>query len=164
MKAVKYRFEDGTAIGAGLAKCVSLLKKSEAKSKVVILLTDGEENIREIEPIDAAKAAKEFKIRVHTIAAGRLVSQIGGFFSQAFEIDTTELEKIAKITGGKFFKARDKKALEKVWQDIDRMEKTRMKSRLFLDAKDICAPVILAGIVLMGLGVLLGSTVLGGLP
>ncbi len=167
IRVVQVREEDGTAIGAGLAKAVALLSKSKARSKVVILLTDGQENVHRIEPVDAASAAKQFKIRVHTVAAGRYTyfqGPFGRLYKQEVPLDTSDLEEIARKTGGRFFRARDRKALEKVWSDIDKMEKTELKGRRWVDARDVGAPLLAWGVCLVFLGLLSGLFYPGGLP
>ncbi len=167
IQVVQVKEEDGTAVGAGLAKAVALLAKSKARSKVVVLLTDGQENIHRIEPREAALAAKQFKVRVHTVAAGRYAyfqGPFGGIFKREVRLDTSDLEEIARITGGKFFRARDRKALERVWADIDKMEKTELKGRHWVDARDVCAPLLAWGTCLVFLGLLSGLFYPGGLP
>ena len=167
IQAVRVREEDGTGIGAGLARAVALLAKSKARSRVVVLLTDGQENIHEIEPLEAGRAAEKFKVRVHTVAAVRYVyfrGPFGGVFKQEQELDTRDLEEIARMTGGRFFPARDRKALEKVWSDIDKMEKTKFKGRRWVDARDVGAPLLAWGIILVFLGLLSAVFYPGGLP
>ncbi len=167
IRTVHVKEEDGTAIGAGLARAVALLARSKAKSKVVILLTDGQENVHEIEPKEAALAAKRFHVRVHTVAAGRyqyFQGPFGGVFKQEVELDTTDLREIARITGGRFFRARDRKALEKVWSDIDKMEKSVLKGRRWVDARDAGLPLLLGGILLVFLAILTSLFYPGGLP
>ena len=126
--------EDMTAIGHGLATAVSRLKDSKAKSKVIILLTDGSNNAGEIAPITAAEIAKTFGIRVYTIAVGTIgeapypVQTAMGVRIQyvKVEIDEKILTQIAQITGGKYFRATNNKALKEIYQEIDQMEKTKM--------------------------------------
>ncbi len=127
--------EDGTAIGLGLANAVSRLKGSEAKSKVVILLTDGINNSGEIDPLTAADLAKTFGIRVYTIGVGRngeslLPIQDPRFGTRLLKVQTEIDEKvlitIAKKTGGAYFRAQDEKALREIFDQIDRLEKTEI--------------------------------------
>ncbi|MCL1934661.1 MAG: VWA domain-containing protein [Candidatus Azobacteroides sp.] len=126
--------EDGTAIGHGIATAVSRLKDSNAKSKVIILLTDGSNNRGEIAPITAAEIAKTFGIRVYTIAVGTIGEapypiqtamgvRIG---TMKVEIDEKILTQIAQTTGGLYFRATNNKALKEIYQEIDQMERTKM--------------------------------------
>jgi len=129
--------EDGTAIGLGLANAVSRLKDSEAKSKVVILLTDGENNRGEIAPITAAEIAKTFGIRVYTIGIGTMgtapypVQTPFGIQLRDIEvkIDERTLSEIANITDGKYFRATDNKTLVAVYKEIDRLERSKIENK-----------------------------------
>ena len=127
--------EDGTAIGMGLATAVNRLKDSEAKSKVIILLTDGRNNRGSIDPPTAAQAAQAFDIRIYTIGAGKHgvamfpVNDMMGrhYIPRKVEIDETMLRKIADMTGGKYFRATDRRSLESIYREIDTMERTEIK-------------------------------------
>tara|TARA_B100000809_G_scaffold145973_2_gene143551 strand:- start:828 stop:1817 length:990 start_codon:yes stop_codon:yes gene_type:complete len=133
-KDVKYGIiEDGTAIGLGLANAVNRLKESDAKSRVVILLTDGENNKGAIPPLTAADIAKEFNVRVYTIGVGTTgmapmpyKDQFGRTQYQEVpvKIDEDILTKIAERTGGKYFRATDNASLASVYEEIDQLEKT----------------------------------------
>ena len=134
-KDVKYGIiEDGTAIGLGLANAVNRLKESDAKSKVVILLTDGENNKGSIPPLTAADIAKEFNVRVYTIGVGKngTARMPAGkdFYGKTqyqqvpVKIDEEVLTKIAKNTGGRYFRATDKASLSSIYEEIDELEKT----------------------------------------
>ena len=131
--------EDGTAIGLGLANSVSRLKDSEAKSKVVILLTDGMNNRGEIAPVSAADIAKTYGIRVYTVGVGSLGTAPYPFKTPfgiqyqnvKVEIDEGVLQKIASMTGGKYFRATNNEKLREIYQEIDKMEKSR------IDVKEI---------------------------
>jgi len=131
--------EDGTAIGLGLANAVSRLKDSEAKSKVVILLTDGENNRGEIAPITAAEIAKTFGIRVYTIGVGTIgmapypIQTPFGVQIRDVEvkIDERTMTEIADITGGKYFRATDNKTLIAIYKEIDRLERTKIENKEF---------------------------------
>ena len=131
--------EDGTAIGLGLANAVSRLKDSEAKSKVVILLTDGENNRGEIAPITAAEIAKTFDIRVYTIGVGTIgtapypVQTPFGIQIRDVEvkIDEKTLQDIANITEGKYFRATNNKTLIEVYKEIDRLERSKIENKEF---------------------------------
>ncbi len=129
--------EDGTAIGLGLATAVNRLKESKAKSKVAILMTDGVNNSGFIEPQTAAELAKEYGVRVYTVGIGTngtaltpVAYNLDGSFQYAMtkvEIDEKLLKEIAKITGGKYFRATDNKKLVQIYQEIDQLEKTKVE-------------------------------------
>jgi len=131
--------EDGTAIGLGLANAVSRLKDSEAKSKVVILLTDGENNRGEIAPVTAAEIAKTYGIRVYTIGVGTIgtapypIQTPFGVQIRDVEvkIDERTLQEIATITDGKYFRATDNKTLIAIYKEIDRLERTKIENKEF---------------------------------
>jgi Ca-activated chloride channel family protein len=132
---VKYgMIEDGTAIGMGLATAVNRLKGSEAKSKVIILLTDGSNNMGSIPPVTAAEIAKQFDIRVYTVGIGTHgfakipVQTPFGVQYQNMPVDVDEgtLTKIANITGGKYFRATDNETLKHIYEQIDKMEKAKI--------------------------------------
>ncbi|MCX7861372.1 MAG: VWA domain-containing protein [Bacteroidales bacterium] len=134
-KSIKYGLlDDGTAIGDGLATAVARIKDSDAKSKVIILLTDGVNNAGSIDPYTAAEIAKTFGIRVYTIGVGSLgqapypVQTPFGTQLQMMkvEIDEPLLRKIADITGGKYFRATDNDKLRQIYNEIDQMEKTKL--------------------------------------
>jgi Ca-activated chloride channel family protein len=128
--------EDGTAIGMGLATAVNRIRSSESKSKVIILLTDGNNNRGSIDPVTAAQAAQAFDIRIYTIGAGTQGTAMfpvdDPFFGRRYapmrvEIDENLLKRIASLTGGKYFRATDRESLERIWREIDAMEKTKIK-------------------------------------
>ena len=127
--------EDGTAIGLGLATAVSRLKDSDARSKVIILLTDGMNNRGEIAPITAAEIAKTFGIRVYTVGVGSLGTAPYPFRTPfgiqyqnvKVEIDEGVLQEIAGMTGGKYFRATNNQKLKEIYQEIDKMEKSRIE-------------------------------------
>ena len=131
--------EDGTAVGMGIANAVTRLKDSKAKSKVIILLTDGTNNKGDISPLTAAEIAKSFGIRVYTIGVGSLgeapypVQTPFGMQLQRMpvEIDEDILTQIADMTGGKYFRATDNKKLEQIYQEIDQLEKSKVEVKHF---------------------------------
>ncbi len=138
--AVKYGLiEDGTAIGLGLANSINRLKESKAKSKVIILLTDGSNNRGDIAPITAAEIAKSFGIRVYAIGVGSygvvnipVQTPMGIQYQQMdSEFDEKSLKDIASMTGGKYFRATDNRKLRNIYQEIDQMEKTKINVREF---------------------------------
>lgn len=131
--------EDGTAIGHGLATAVTRLKDSKAKSKVIILLTDGTNNRGEVAPVTAAEIAQTYNIRVYTIGVGTR-GEAPYPFQTSFgiryqnipvEIDEAVLTKIAQLTGGLYFRATNTAALEKIYSEIDQLEKTKMQVQEF---------------------------------
>ncbi len=154
--------EDGTAIGVGLAKAVSVLRESQAKSKVIVLLTDGENKVNDIRPVDAAELAHAMGIRVYTIHAARWVwkqTLTSGLRPDLREEpDTSELEQIAEITGGKFYRARDKKGLEKVYEEIEELERTEREERRFSKNYDLYPYFLQPAIALYLLAWIAGST------
>lgn len=131
--------EDGTAIGLGLANGVNRLRESKAKSKVIILLTDGVNNRGEIDPITAAEIAKSYGIRVYTVGVGTIgeapypVQTPFGIRYQMVpvEIDEKVMKQIADMTDGKYFRATDNKKLRAIYQEIDHLEKTRIEVRSY---------------------------------
>lgn len=164
---VRNRAEDGTGIGVGLAKAVQVLATTPAKSKVVVLLTDGENNIDTIAPEDAADLAAREKVRVHTIFAGRFVYTVDVFGRQTptdRPIDTTLLEKIASTTGGKFFRARDKTELEAIYSEIERMERTRREERQLTQSYDLYPWFLAPALACQLLALLFAATWLRRIP
>ncbi len=133
--------EDGTAIGLGLGNAVNRLRGSEAKSKVIVLLTDGVNTTGEIDPITAAGLAKQYNIRVYTIGVGKegyadfpVRDPLFGirFRRMRTEIDEKLLAEIAAATGGKYFRAQDRDALRAIFREIDRLEKTEVPVEKFV--------------------------------
>jgi Ca-activated chloride channel family protein len=135
--------EDGTAIGMGLATAVNRLRKSEVKSKVVILLSDGENNRGTVDPLTAAELAAQFGIRVYTIGVGSKGSAptpyaIGPrgeflFRNMPVSIDEELLKNIAEICGGKYFRATEDKALKEIYAEIDALERTKLEDVNFVE-------------------------------
>ncbi len=166
--------EDGTAIGMGLAAAVNRLQNSDAKSKVVVLLTDGVNNAGYIRPATAAGIAKEFGIKVYTIGVGsygqalspvrRRVTGEYMFGITNVEIDEELLKDIARETGGKYYRAASAEALQQVYDEIDQLEKTELEITVYKRYKELYYWPLLAGMGLLLLLVLLRSTVLKALP
>lgn len=145
-----------TAIGSALGLAVSKLRNSEAKAKVIVLLTDGRNNFGELDPFTAAQIAKEYGIKVYTIAAGQgdiaTVPQSGlaGIFApQRIPIDTESLERIASITGGRFFQATDYKSLAGAYDEINQLETTKIEVGDYYEYKEAFAPWAVAGALLV---------------
>lgn len=165
--------EDGTAIGMGLITCVNRLKNSKAKSKVVILLTDGVNNCGEIDPITAAEIAKTMNIRVYTIGVGREGGAPIPFEHPVFgktyyrnpdgslvltELDEDALKQIANITDGKYFRATDEKKLAKIYHEIDEMEKTKIEVKEFTQYKELFHLFLIPALVLFCMEIILANT------
>lgn len=162
VQIVDYGPENYTAIGVALGKGVALLRESDAKSRVVVLLTDGENNHGEITPAVAAEMAASEGIRVYTILAAR-VKYVQDFFGRVFEsdepIDTAALEEIARETGGQFYRAKDRAGLEEVYAEIERMERTPREERVHVEHFDLYPRVLLCGFAMYLLSWLAQSTV-----
>lgn len=165
--------EDGTAIGLGQANAVSRIKDSQAKSKVIILLTDGSNNRGEIAPVTAAEIAKTFGIRVYTIGVGtkgeapypfRLP---GGMIQTQMipvDIDEPTLKQIATTTGGQYFRATDNASLKEIYSEIDQMEKTKISVREYSKKQEEYKNIALLLLALLLLELLLKHTLLKKIP
>lgn len=159
--------EDGTAIGSGLATAVNRLRRAPGKSKVVLLLTDGENNRGTIDPRTAGAAAAALGVRVYTIGVGTEgeapVPTGRGLTGFRYEImpvriDEGLLREIAAATGGRYFRAKDSQALAKIFQQIDQLEKTPIQVSHYTRYDELTRPFALAGLGLLGLELLLGAT------
>ncbi len=164
--------EDGTAIGMGLATAVNRLRESKAKSKVVVLLTDGVNNSGAIDPLTAAEIAKTFGVRVYTIGVGTNgmapypVQTIFGLQLQQMEVKIDEdiLREISKITGGEYFRATGSAKLADIYKEIDELEKTKIDVKHFSKQDEEYLPLaLLAGIILL-LEVVLRHTLFRRIP
>lgn len=170
--AQKGMIQDGTAVGMGIANAVSRLKDSKAKSKVVILLTDGTNNLGDISPMTAAEIAKSFGIRVYTIGVGTngtapYPMPVGGriqYMNIPVEIDTKTLAAIADKTNGEFYRATDNKTLEEVYQNIDKLEKTKMSVKQYSKRYEAYATFAWAATISLLLELLLRLTILKKIP
>ena len=164
--------QDGTAIGLGLANAVSRIKDSQAKSKVIILLTDGSNNAGEIAPVTAAEIAKTFGVRVYTIGVG--TQGMAPYpFQTAFgvqyqnipvEIDEATLKQIASITGGQYFRATDNASLKEIYAEIDQMEKTKISVQEFSKKQEEYKNWALLVFVLLLMESVLRNTLLRNIP
>ncbi len=145
LKHVKAKEENAadnkTGIGGGLAFCVDFLKESKARSKVVVLLSDGLENVNYITPKEAADLAHDSGVRVYTIGAGAVGGQ--GFFG-AQELEFKALKLIAQETQGRFFRAKDKRVLEDIFETIDKLETSELKEEFYLRHERFALPLGLA--------------------
>ncbi len=163
--------EDGTAIGHGIATAVSRLKDSQAKSKVIILLTDGTNNRGEIAPVTAAEIAKSFGIRIYTIAVGTRGEALypdpyrpGRHISQQVEIDENTLTQIAQISGGQYFRATDNKTLKNIYSEIDQLEKTKISVQTYNKKTEEFAIFAMGALLFLLLELLLRYTLLRNIP
>ncbi|MBA3344977.1 MAG: VWA domain-containing protein [Gemmatimonadales bacterium] len=165
--------EDGTAIGSGLATAVNRLRRAPDKSKVVLLLTDGENNKGLIDPRTAAATAAAFGIKVYTIGVGTIGEApiptgrgLGGFRYEMMpvRIDEPLLREIAQKTGGRYFRAKDTEALSRVFQQIDQLEKTPIQVTRYTRYDEATRPLILLGVMALALELLLGSTLVVRVP
>jgi len=164
--------EDGTAIGLGLANAVSRIKDSQAKSKVIILLTDGSNNRGDIDPITAAEIAKTFGIRVYTIGVGRKgkapypFQTAYGIQYQNIDVDIDEppLRQIAQTTGGEFYRATSTNSLSSIYQKIDQLEKTKMNVHEYSKKHEEYRIFAIGALLMLLLEILLRNTTLRRLP
>ncbi|MCD8269595.1 MAG: VWA domain-containing protein [Parabacteroides sp.] len=164
--------QDGTAIGLGLANAVSRIKDSQAKSKVIILLTDGVNNAGEIAPVTAAEIAKTFGIRVYAIGVGTQGTAPYPF-QTAFgvqyrdipvEIDEPTLKQIASTTGGQYFRATDNTSLKEIYSEIDKMEKTKISVQQYSKKQEEYKNWALLLFALLLVEILLRNTLLRNIP
>jgi len=165
--------QDGTAIGTALAMAVNRLKTTEAESKVVILLTDGQNNRGEIDPITASEVAQAMGVRVYAIGVGTkgtapfVIDQ--PFVGQQrqmlpVEIDEDMLRTVAQTTGGRYFRATSKRALRDIYEEIGQLEKSEIDERIYTDVDERYPTFLIPAIALLLAGSLLQSTVLRRFP
>ena len=158
--------QDGTSIGMGLATAVDRLRNSKAKSKIIILMTDGVNNMGLIDPVTALEIAKAYKIRVYTIGVGTqgqaLMPVQTPFGTQKqmmpVEIDEALLQKIAGETGGRYFRATGNTSLERIYSDIDHMEKTKVQMTSYKHYTELFFPFALIAICALLLELVLRYT------
>ena len=164
--------EDGTAVGTAIATAANRIKDSPAKSKVMILATDGANNRGDIDPLTAANAASELGIKIYTIGVGKegkipypfeVVNPWTGQQSTQVQmidsdLDEKSLQEIAKVTKGKYFRARNAEALEEIYSLIDKLEKTEIKTKSYTTYSDKFFPWLLAAAVVLMLEMLLAHT------
>ena len=165
--------EDGTAIGSGLATAVNRLRRAPDKSKVILLLTDGENNRGLIDPRTAAATAAAYGIKVYTIGVGTIGEApiptgrgLGGFRYEMLpvRIDEPLLREIAAKTGGRYFRARDSEALSRIFRQIDQLEKTPIQVTRYTRYEEATRPLLLLGLGALALELLLGSTLIVRVP
>ena len=170
--AARGLIEDGTAIGMGLANAVSRLKESKAKSKVVILLTDGSNNRGDISPMTAAEIAKSLGIRVYTIGVGTNnvapypMPVAGGvqYVNIPVEIDTKTLSEIAVATEGDFYRATNTKELRKIYKEIDQLEKSKLNVKKFSKKYEAYQPFAIVAVLSLLFEILLRITIFRRIP
>ena len=170
--AARGLIQDGTAVGMGLANAVSRLKDSKAKSKVVILLTDGSNNRGDLSPMTSAQIAKSLGIRVYTIGVGtnkvaRYPMPVAGgiqYVNIPVEIDTKTLSDIAATTDGNFYRATNNQELKQIYNDIDKLEKTKMDVKKFSKRYEGYQPFAIAAILCLLLEILLRTIVFRKIP
>lgn len=165
--------EDGTALGTAIGSAVNRLKTTKAKSKIIILLTDGENNKGRISPEMAAKAAKALNIKVYTIGVGTrgkapVLAQDAygntGYVEMDVNIDEELLTKIANITGGKYFRATDTESLKEIYTIINKLEKTKTEVNVYNEYKELFTYFLLPAIFILLLEIILTNTVFRKLP
>lgn len=167
--AMRGVIDDGTAIGDGIMNAILRLKESQAKSKVIILLTDGVNNSGNISPQTAAEIAKKYGIRIYTIGIGRngmapYPLPTGGTAMLPVEIDEQTMTKISTETGGQYFRAQKNAELDAIYQDIDKMERTKFNVKQFSRRGELYQPFALAAMAVLLLEILLRTVVLKRIP
>lgn len=176
IKSVVFDLVDGssTAIGDGLVTAVNRIRNGVAKSKVIILLTDGSNNAGDVAPRDAASVAKAMGVRLYTIGVGSQgeVDMVVGYdpFGNAVtqkvkaDIDEDVLRAMAQLTGGRYFRATNKSKLAEIFDEIDLMEKTKMNVREFSRKEELFLPFLLASLALLLVYILIKNTILRNIP
>ncbi len=165
--------EDGTAIGMAIANAVNRLRDSKAKSKVIILLTDGRNNRGELAPLTAAELARALNIWIYTIGTGGkgmalypIEDPIFGkrYVQLPVEIDEELLQQIANRTNGKYFRAVDKKSLEFIFNEISKMEKTKIEVKEYTQYNELFVPFLIVAVILFGTEIILANTIFRKIP
>jgi Ca-activated chloride channel family protein len=166
--------DQGTAIGLGLADGVARIKDSKAKSKVVILISDGVNNVGEIAPLTAAEIAKTFGVRVYCIGVGtkgKALQPVAIYPNGEMEydyvdvdIDEATMTQMAKMTGGKYFRATDKESLENIYREIDRLEKTIISEKSFTNKAEHFLPLAIGALILLLLEFIFKRFIINTLP
>lgn len=174
LEQVKFgMIKDGTAIGMALANCINRLRESPSKTKVIVLLTDGVNNAGEIDPLTAAGIAKTMGVKIYTIGVGRPGNAMypvdDPIFGKRYvylpnEIDEEVLSQIADKTGGKYFRARSEKELEQIYDEIDKLEKTKVKVNEYVQYKELFPAFAYLGFILLVLEMVLGQTIFRKIP
>jgi Ca-activated chloride channel family protein len=160
--------EDGTAIGNALATCLNRLRDSKARSRVIILVTDGVNNRGEIQPLDAAKIARSLGVKIYTVGVGSqgtarfpVTDPSTGrkvYVDLPVEIDESSLSRIAEITNGLYYRATDAPSLERIFQDIGRLEKTKIQVKTYTHYNERFVALLFSALALILLGTIAGFT------
>jgi Ca-activated chloride channel family protein len=165
--------EDGTAIGSGIMASLNRIKDTKAKSKIIILLTDGRNNAGRISPLMAAQAARALKVKIYTIGAGTkglapypVKDGFGNTVYRPVKIDIDEdtLKKIAERTGGRYFRATDSKSLKEIYDEINKLEKTEIKEKGYMEYKELFYFFLIPGLIILLLEIFLSNTVFRTVP
>jgi Ca-activated chloride channel family protein len=165
--------EDGTAIGSAISAAVNRLREIQAKSKIIVLMTDGQNNAGKVPPITAAEAAQALGVRIYTIGVGTrgtakvpYVNVFGqkGYIDQQVDIDEETLNKVAEKTGGKYYRADNTAALRKIYEEIDQLEKTEIEMKKYQRYRELFAWFVLGGLAILLLEIILSNTVWRRLP
>lgn len=165
--------EDGTAIGSGLSAALNRLRELKSKSKIVILMTDGQNNAGKVPPLTAAEAAETLGVKVYTIGVGTQgtapmpVTDVFGrkvYRSMAVDIDEETLKAIAQKTKGKYYRADSTETLREIYEEIDKLEKTEIQIKKYQRYRELFPWVVLSGLTVLLLEIILGNTVWRKLP
>lgn len=160
--------KDGTAVGSAIVSSVARLKNSDAKSRIIILLTDGVNNAGKIGPVEAARVAEAFDIKIYTIGAGtkgrvpfpaRDMRGRAVYQNVLIELDEEMLQEVADITGGKYFRATDAESLRAIYDEIDVLEKVKIEERGYREYKELFSFFLIAALMVLCLEVALSKTV-----
>ncbi|MDI1354806.1 MAG: VWA domain-containing protein [bacterium] len=166
--------DQGTAIGLGLAGAVARIKESKAKSTVIILISDGVNNVGEISPLTAGELAKTYGIRVYCVGVGsrgKALQPVAIYAQGEYEYDYVDVEidekvmtEISDMTGGKYFRATDKESMQNIYQEIDKMEKTIISEKSFSNKAEHFLPFALLAAILLFIEFILRYTVFSAIP
>jgi len=165
--------EDGTAIGSAISAAANRLRDIQAKSKIVVLMTDGQSNAGKVSPLTAAEAAKALGVRIYTIGVGtkgvarvpyRDMFGVKRYMEQKVDIDEEALTKVAGMTGGKYYRAENTAGLRKIYEEIDQLEKTEVEVKKYQRYRELFPWFILAGTLILLLEIILSNTVWRRLP
>jgi len=165
--------EDGTAIGSGLSAAVNRLQELKSKSKIVILMTDGQNNAGKVPPITAAEAAQALNVKVYTIGVGTrgmgrmwMTDQFGRRRPRDVPVDIDEktLTEIAQKTGGKYYRADSSDTLRKIYEEIDKLERSEVETKKYVQVEELFKWAVIPGLLLLAAEVLLGNTIWRKLP
>lgn len=165
--------EDGTAIGNALATCLNRLRGSKAKSKVIVLVTDGVNNRGEVQPLDAAQIAQALGVKIYTVGVGSYGTarfpvndpNYGKVYVDLpVEIDEASLTRIAEITGGLYYRSTDRPSLEKTFEDIGRLEKTKIEVKTYTHYREQFPGLLWPSIIMVFIGTIANFTRFGKIP